>query len=130
MMQIIHAGFALMLVAQAIRNIFLLRTTLILAQGIFIAYGVISTNYSVAVWNGLFIVINIYQAVVLLRQRKPVTLPPEIRDIYESVFAEMTRREFLYFWQIGKIFTVKRGRIIERARIRTGCSSFWRARHG
>lgn len=116
MMQIIHAGFALMLVAQAIRNILLLRVTLIMAQGIFIAYGVVSTNYSVAVWNGLFILINIFQAIVLLRQKKPVTVPPDIRDIYEKVFPEMTKREFLYFWQIGKVFQLKRGRIIEKGR--------------
>ncbi len=116
MLQIIHAGFALMLVAQAIRNILLLRTTLILAQGIFIAYGVISRNYSVAVWNALFILINIYQAFVLLQQRKPVTLPADIQDIYENVFSEMSRREFLYFWQTGTIFERRRGRIIERGR--------------
>ena len=114
MVEIIHLGFALMLIAQAIRNILLLRIILILAQGTFIAYGYISHNISVAIWNGLFILINVVQIVLLARERRPVEVPEDITDIYEKVFPEMTRREFLYFWQIGKAFQKRKGLIIEK----------------
>ena len=100
--QIVNLGYALMLVAQAIRNILVLRVILILAQGAFITYGMITSNVSMIIWNTVFILINVYQSVILIKQRSPVVIPEDIVDIYEKVFSEMSKREFIYFWQIGK----------------------------
>ena len=58
--QIVNLGYALMLVAQAIRNILVLRVILILAQGAFITYGMITSNVSMIIWNTVFILINVY----------------------------------------------------------------------
>ena len=112
--QIVNIGFGLMLVAQAIRNILILRGILILAQGTFVAYGIITSNISTAAWNSVFILINLYQSIVLIKQRRPVVVPEDIVDIYENVFAEMSKREFIYFWQIGNKVTFKKGVIIKK----------------
>jgi len=111
--QIVNLGYALMLVAQAIRNILVLRVILILAQGTFITYGMLVSNMSIVIWNTIFILINVYQSVILIKQRRPVIIPDEIIDIYERVFSEMTKREFIYFWQIGKKVVFDREIIIK-----------------
>ena len=64
---ILNLGFALMLVAQVIRNILFLRTILILAQGAFVVYGIISGNMSTVAWNSIFILINLFQSIVWSR---------------------------------------------------------------
>ena len=46
--------------------------------------------------------INVFQVVKLLRERRPVVLPDVIADLHTGIFSDMTQREFLYFWQLGK----------------------------
>ena len=46
--------------------------------------------------------INSIQVVKLIRERSPVKIPDEIDDIYRTKFSDMTQREFLYFWSLGK----------------------------
>ena len=87
---IIHFAFVLMLVAQAIRNILLLRVVLISAQTAFVLYGPMSENLSVAAWHVVFILLNIIQVIFLLRQRRPITIPEEVIDVYEATFSEMS----------------------------------------
>jgi hypothetical protein len=99
---ILNSGYLLMLVALAIRNILVLRVILISAQGLLAAYHLVTGNYVVLIWNCLFLAINLFQVTVLLRQRRPVTIPEAAKDIYEDTFHEMSKRQFLYFWKIGK----------------------------
>ena len=102
-----------MLIALTIRNILFLRVILISAQGLFIGYNLVTGNYIVLMWNCLFLAINLYQVIDLLRKRRPVTIPGNIEDLYEGTFSEMSKREFLYFWQIGKETYHKPGPIVE-----------------
>ena len=111
---IIHIAFVLMLVAQAIRNILLLRVVLITAQTAFVLYGVLSNNLIVAAWHVVFILLNIIQVLLLLRQRRPITIPEEVADIYVRTFSEMSKREFLYFWEIGKVLNIEPGLIVKK----------------
>ena len=112
MIYVLNFGYLFMLVALMIRNILFLRIILISAQSIFIAYGLVTANYVVVVWNSLFIVLNVFQVIVLLRRRRPVTIPAEIEDIYESTFHDMSKREFFYFWQIGNEVDYEPGIIV------------------
>jgi CRP-like cAMP-binding protein len=103
-----------MLVAQAIRNILLLRRILISAQTAFVLYGVLSENLSVAAWHVVFIALNIIQVILLLRQRRPITIPEDVADIYENTFSEMSKREFLYFWEIGRFINIEPGLVVKK----------------
>lgn len=113
MIYVLNFGYLFMLIALMIRNILFLRIILISAQSIFIAYGLVTANYVVVVWNSLFIVLNVFQVVVLLRRRMPVTIPTEIEDIYDSTFHDMSKREFFYFWQIGNEVDYEPGIIVK-----------------
>jgi len=113
MVYVLNAGYLLMLIALAVRKILFLRIILISAQGLLITYNLITTNYVVLLWNCLFLAINLYQVIDLLRKRRPVSIPEEIQDIYDTTFADMSKREFIYFWQIGNRATYQEGLIVE-----------------
>ena len=113
MIYVLNFGYLFMLVALMIRNILFLRIILISAQSIFIAYGLVTANYVVVTWNSLFIALNVFQIVVLMRRRRPVTIPAEIEDIYDTTFHDMTKREFIYFWQIGNEVDAEASTIVE-----------------
>ena len=102
MIYVLNAGYLFMLIALTIRNILFLRIILISAQGLFVAYNIVTANYTVLMWNCLFLAINLFQVMLLLRRRRPVQIPDEVADVYENTFHDMSKREFLYFWQIGK----------------------------
>jgi len=91
-----------MLFALTIRSILVLRIMLMTAQSIFIYVGYATGNPILLFWNVVFILINLVQVIILYRQRRPVHLPEGIQDIYESAFSPMSKREFLYFWQMAK----------------------------
>jgi hypothetical protein len=113
MIYVLNAGYLFMLVALTIRNILFLRLILISAQGLFIGYNLVTGNYIVLMWNCLFLAINLYQVIDLLRKRRPVSIPEAIQDVYEDTFPEMSKREFLYFWRMGKATSHQGGAIVE-----------------
>ena len=40
----------------------------------------------IALWNALFLAINIIQVVKTIRERSPIKIPNEIEDIYRTKF--------------------------------------------
>ncbi len=113
MIYVLNAGYLFMLIALTIRNILFLRVTLISAQALLIAYNLVTGNYMILMWNCLFLAINLFQVIDLLRKRRPVAIPEEIQDIYDTTFPEMSKREFLYFWQIGNVASYQEGILVE-----------------
>jgi hypothetical protein len=99
--EITNIAYALMLVALGVRNILWLRVILVSAQITFIVYGLTTPNYTILIWNSIFLAINAVQSAILIKRRRPIILPPEIEDLHESKFSDMSKRDFLYFWQIG-----------------------------
>lgn len=98
---LVHGGYALMLVALLARDILWLRATLIVAQTLLGWYGFHAGIAAVAFWNFIFVGINIVRAISLLAERRPIRLPRDQELIYQQLFASMSRREFLYLWEMG-----------------------------
>ena len=61
-----------------------------------------NNNPDIAFWNASFLAINLFQVVKIIKERSPVKIPDDIVDIYRTKFSDMTHREFLYFWSLGK----------------------------
>lgn len=99
---LLNIGYGVNLVALTVRDVLWIRTVLLPAQLSFLVWGAMLGYVSTVAWNVLFIGINIYQIVRILLERRPIELPDDLADIYER-FAEMTRREFLLFWEMGTI---------------------------
>lgn len=111
---LVNIGYVFMLAALTVRDILWLRSLLVSAQLSLFSYGIISGNVPVAFWNALFFLINSYQVVRLIQQRRPIDLPEDLLDLYKNIFSSMRRREFLYFWQMGNIHELKHKKIISK----------------
>ena len=61
----------------------------------------------------MFVLVNIIQIIIIYRERKQLEIPEEVQDIYESIFHTNTNRQFLYFWDQGKIGFVENKTIIK-----------------
>lgn len=111
-----NIAYVLNLIGLAVKNILILRILLISGQIILIYTGYVRGNWIVMFWNAVFLVINLLRTIMLLLERRPVTIPEKLKDIYEDSFLYMTDREFLKFWNIGKEKSVTDETIIETGR--------------
>ena len=110
---ILNLGYALTFIALAIREVLWLRITLTAAQiSLFTYHYFYVNNKTAAFWTAVFVIINSYNIIKILLERKPKLIPDEIRDLYEGIFNNLTTREFLYFWNMGTIKSVVDGYLI------------------
>tara|TARA_A100001011_G_scaffold221758_1_gene229704 strand:- start:146 stop:808 length:663 start_codon:yes stop_codon:yes gene_type:complete len=104
---ILNIGYALTFIALAIREVLWLRTTLTAAQiSLFTYHYFYAENSSAAFWTAIFVIVNTYNIVKILLERRPKLIPEEIRDLYDDIFKSLTSNEFLYFWNMGTIKSV------------------------
>jgi len=101
----LNISYLIILFALLLKDILWLRLVYIVAEILMILYGIYAIAYYISIWNTLFLLINIIQVIRLIIERKPITLPHELEDIYKKVFSKMTTKEFLFFWNIGKLHT-------------------------
>jgi len=105
---ILNIGYALTFVALAIREVLWLRSTLTAAQiSLFVYHFFYANNQTAAFWTAVFVLVNSYNIVKIILERRPKLIPDEIRDLYDGIFKSLTTREFLYFWNMGTIKSVK-----------------------
>ena len=83
---LLNLGYFLVFLALAIREILWLRITITVGQSTLFTYAILNGNYNIALWNSIFVLINIIQIVILYRERQEVVIPEEIRDLYENIF--------------------------------------------
>ena len=95
---LVHIGYCLMLMALLARDILYLRSILVAAQGLLAYYAWYRGVMPIAFWNVLFVLINSLWVARILRERRAVVIPPELRALYERHFAALTQPEFLRFW--------------------------------
>ncbi len=103
----VHVGYVLTLAAFVTRDVLLLRGLLVCAQLIVTMYAWSIGALPIASWNGLFAVINTGWVVRILRERRAVVLPPDLRDLHARHFAVLTPPEFLRWWTLAERKTVR-----------------------
>ena len=101
MIYLINAAYFLMLCGFVARDILYLRSLLVLAQTGIALYAWNSGVPVIAGWNGLMVVINTTMAIKIVRERRAVNLPPDLRRLYERHFAALSPPEFLRWWRQG-----------------------------
>ena len=109
---LLNLGYFLVFLALAIREILWLRVTITAGQSTLFTYSMLNGNYNIAFWNSLFILVNIIQIIILYRERQELVVPDEIQDLYDSIFHAKSHREFLNFWDQGKICQVDKESLI------------------
>jgi CRP-like cAMP-binding protein len=101
---LVHFGYLLQLFALLARDVLWLRGILVAAQSVLATYAYLRGPEFLpyVFWNALFVLINLYWVVRLLRERAAVKLPEELRETYEKHFAALAPPEFLRLWRAGK----------------------------
>ena len=100
--ELVHVGYVLMLFALIARDILWLRAILVLAQANLCLYAVSQALAGMALWNGLFVVINVVWVLRILHERRAVELPSELRDLHRRHFNALSAAEFLRVWNWGE----------------------------
>jgi hypothetical protein len=104
---IFNLSYVLVAIAYIVRDILYLRFIIIFAEALSITYGLTIGNMTIAGWNSLFIAINIIWVARLIKERKPVAIPDYLDFFYKNIFTNLTGREFLYFWHMGRISVIE-----------------------
>jgi CRP-like cAMP-binding protein len=104
-----NVGYGLMFVGFFARDVLWLRGVLATGQAIVAFYTWRNGVHVVSAWNVAFMLINAVMAVQILNERRAVSLPEDLRTIYEQHFAALTPPEFLRWWRQGHREQVSRG---------------------
>jgi hypothetical protein len=104
---LVHIGYALMLVALLARDILWLRGLLVCAQSTLAVYAWSIGAVGMTAWNVLFVLINTVWVIRILRERRAVELPPDLRALHHRHFAALTPPEFLRWWRQGRRETLR-----------------------
>lgn len=80
---LVHVGYILMLCA------------LVVAQTILGVYAWSVGIQAIAAWNVLFVLINLTWVVKILRERRAVAVPDDLRPLYDEHFFALSPAEFL-----------------------------------
>ena len=99
---LVHLGYTLQLFALLARDVLWLRGILVAAQTVLAGYAYARGLWPYVFWNALFVVVNSYWVVRLLRERAAVELPEELKPLHEKHFAALAPPEFLRLWRDGE----------------------------
>ena len=104
---LLNLGFILNFIALAFREILWIRVLLTLGYLLrFITQYIFEGNFNSSFWMIVFVIVNLFQIIQIINERRKRFIEPKIFDIYESVFNSLTSYEFLTFWKTGKIKSV------------------------
>ena len=78
-------GYLLTFIALAIKEIYWLRIILTLAQISQLTHAYIVNDQYKGFWTFIFVVINVYQIIILYLDRRDLPIPEEIKDLYENI---------------------------------------------
>jgi hypothetical protein len=99
---LVHLGYSLMLGALVARDILWLRGTLATAQTVLALYAWRSGLRTIATWNVVFVAINLLWVVQIVRERRAVVLPDDLRTLHAAHFAALPPGEFIRWWRQGR----------------------------
>src|SRR5690606_14570248 len=91
---LLHIANALSLLAFVFRDVLFLRVVMVVSSIFMIGYGLEIKQQSLAGWELLFLGINAYHIVLLLRERRPVSLPTDLKAIHETIFKDFRAWDF------------------------------------
>ena len=104
---LLNLGFILNFIALAFREILWIRILLTLGYLFrFITQYIFAGNLNASIWMIIFVIINLFQIIQIVNERRKRYIEPRIVDLYKTVFKEFTTYEFLYFWKTGVIKNV------------------------
>ena len=110
---LVNLAYLMTFTALSIKEVLWLRVVLACSHSmIFINNYYYAQNYNVAIWNFIFILVNIIQVVRIYDDRKPRMIPQDMEDLYTGIFSAFTSKEFLYFMNLGEKEIINKQKLI------------------
>lgn len=110
-----HIASGLTVVAYLVKDILWLRLLAVLSCFFGIAYGYFyhsGPQWVLIGWNIVFIVINVVQISLILRERSGVSFSEEEQELYETMFQSFAPFEFMKLLRIGNWSDAKVGDVL------------------
>ena len=110
-----HLAFGLIAFSFLVKDILYLRLVSILASlfSVFYNYVIPAEPMWIAVgWNFVFISLNLYHIAVLVYEKRPVHMSPKHKELYETMFKDLTPVEFLKVTKIADWEHYKTGEVV------------------
>ena len=110
-----HLAFGLIAFSFLVKDILWLRTVSIIASlfSVFYNYFIPIEPMWIAIgWNFVFVTVNLYHIAVIIYEKRPVHMSPKHKELYETMFKDMTPVEFLKVTKIADWIHFKPGEVI------------------
>ena len=110
-----HLAFGLIAFSFLVKDILWLRTISIIASlfSVFYNYFIPVEPMWIAIgWNFVFVTVNLYHIAVIIYEKRPVHMSPKHKELYETMFKDMTPVEFLKVTKIADWIHFKPGEVI------------------
>ena len=112
-----HLAFGLIAFSFLVKDILWLRVVSILASLFSVFY-----NYIIPVepmwlainWNIVFVLVNLYHIAVIIYEKRPIKMAPKDKELYETLFRDLSPVEYLKVTKIANWKTFKSGETIIR----------------
>ena len=110
-----HLAFGLIAFSFLVKDILWLRTVSIIASlfSVFYNYFIPIEPMWIAIgWNFVFVTVNLYHIAVIIYEKRPVHMSPKHKELYETMFKDLTPVEFLKITKIADWIHFKSGELI------------------
>ena len=110
-----HLAFGLIAFSFLVKDILWLRVVSILASlfSIFYNYVIPLEPMWIAVgWNIVFVMVNLYHIGVIIYEKRPVQMNPKDKELYETLFEDLSPVEYLKISKVSQWKKFKSGEII------------------
>ena len=107
-----HLAFGLIAFSFLVKDIMYLRVLSILASlfSVFYNFAIPDTPMWLAInWNLVFVTVNVYHIAVLIYEKRPVKMKPKDRELYETLFKDLSPVEYLKMSKAAKWKRFKSG---------------------
>ena len=112
-----HLAFGLIAFSFLVKDILWLRIVSILASSFSVFYNwviPIEPMWIAIHWNFVFIALNVYHIAVIIYEKRPIKMAPKDKELYETLFRELSPVEYLKISKVAEWKKYKSGETIIR----------------
>ena len=110
-----HLAFGLIAFSFLVKDILWLRIMSILASLFSVLYNFyipVDPMWLAINWNIVFILVNLYHIAVIIYEKRPVHMNPKDKELYETLFRELTPVEYLKITKIAEWHKYTAGEVL------------------
>ncbi len=112
-----HLAFGLIAFSFLVKDILWLRLVSILASSFSVFYNWVipaEPMWLAINWNFVFISLNLYHIAVLIYEKRPIKMAPKDKELYETLFKDLSPVEYLKITKIANWKKFKAGETLIR----------------